>query len=136
MQKSMNVAVQKKTHSRQKKAHLFEPTICVFPDGYIYEVSTYNAGASNDASILRNLLSQSSLFPQAFKRGDVFILDRRFRHVVADLRSRGFEVYTSFCCERAAASFGASKPDTKSNINPMGDRSCEWSDQNAILNHG
>ncbi|XP_074604085.1 uncharacterized protein LOC141857488 [Brevipalpus obovatus] len=94
MQKSMNVAVQKMTFSGQKKTNLFKPMVCCFPDGYIYEVFTYHGGSVNDATIMRGVMNQNPSFNQVFKPGDMFIFDRGFRDVVAEMQRKGFHVHT------------------------------------------
>ena len=93
IQRSINIPAQKKSFSGQKKANLFKPMICVFPDGYIYEIFSYNAGTSNDASILQNLMVSIPNFSTIFKKGDVFVLDRGFRDVSSELRRRGYTVF-------------------------------------------
>lgn len=68
--------------------------ICVLPNGYIYDVVTFNYGSVNDAQILRNILSSNSEFASVFSPGDVFVLDRGFRDIISELRGRGFTVFT------------------------------------------
>ena len=90
----MNSTVQKKSFSGQKKAPLFKPMLCVFPDGYIYEIFPFNTGVANDASIIKRILIAQSRFSRYFQEGDVFILDRGFRDAFRDLQAKGFIVYT------------------------------------------
>ncbi|XP_074595462.1 uncharacterized protein LOC141850685 [Brevipalpus obovatus] len=94
IQKTMNIELQKKLYSGQKKAPLFKPMICVLSNGYIYDVVTYNHGSINDAQILRNILSSNSEFASTFQPGDVFALDRGFRDIVPELLAEGFSVFT------------------------------------------
>lgn len=94
MQKSMNVDVQKSTFSGQKRTNLFKPMICCFPDGYIYEVFTYHGGSVNDATIMRGVMPQNASFTEVFRPGDVFVFDRGFRDVVAEIGQKEFHVHT------------------------------------------
>ena len=94
MQKSMNIAVQKQSYSGQKKAPLFKPKMCVFLDGYIREIFTFNAAVANDASIIRSIANTGSQFSCHFMPKDVFIFDRGFCDVVPEFWRRNFYVYT------------------------------------------
>uniref|UniRef100_T1KLY2 SWIM-type domain-containing protein n=2 Tax=Tetranychus urticae TaxID=32264 RepID=T1KLY2_TETUR len=51
-QKSGNMEYQKRSFSEQKKNNLFKPMICVFPDGYIYDIFNPHAAVDNYATIL------------------------------------------------------------------------------------
>ncbi|XP_074604100.1 uncharacterized protein LOC141857506 [Brevipalpus obovatus] len=93
MQKSMNVKVQKKSFSGQKKVPLFKPMMCVFPNGYIYEIFPFNTAVANDATIFRRIANSDPRFARYFKTGDAFIFDRGFRDVVREFTSKGFNVY-------------------------------------------
>lgn len=93
-QRSMNISVQKKLYSGQKKTHLFKPMMIVFPDGYIYEVFCFNNGSSNDALIMKDILERSTECQGVFAERDTFILDRGFRDVVKWLQDRGHVVFT------------------------------------------
>lgn len=91
--KSMNVKVQKKSFSGLKKARLFKAILCIFPDGYIYEVSPFNTAVINDASISRRISNSDPRFAQCFRPGYSFIVDRGFRDVVNEFNEKVFNVY-------------------------------------------
>ena len=77
----------------QKKASLCKPfTICC-TDGYVLDLPGPFYANQNDASILKNVLKDPEGISKILKTGDIFILDRGFRHVVGHLESLGYRVY-------------------------------------------
>lgn len=73
--KSSNISALQKTYSMQKKTNLFKPMICVFPDGYIYDISPLHPATENDATIMSQII-RSPTFSETFVRGDTFVFDR------------------------------------------------------------
>ncbi|XP_074595434.1 uncharacterized protein LOC141850664 [Brevipalpus obovatus] len=67
--------------------------MCVFPDGYIYEIFPFNTAVANDATIFRRIANSDSSFARYFRPGDSFIFDRGFRDAVGEFRSKGFNVF-------------------------------------------
>lgn len=70
----MNITVQKKLFSGQKKAPIFKPMMIVFPDGYIYEVFCFNHGRYNDAKIMKKILEKRPECKNVFRQSDTFTL--------------------------------------------------------------
>lgn len=88
-QKSDNNEYQRKSFSGQKKKHLCKPfTVCA-TDGFVIDMLGPFHANENDASILRKVIDTMSNILQP---GDIFVLDRGFRDVVALLEAKGYRV--------------------------------------------
>lgn len=88
IEKSGNFAFQRLTYSGHKHRNLIKPMMAVCPDGYIVGVWGPYPGNMNDATIMKNLLSQNIW--GAFQAGDILVVDRGFRDVMDDITNMGF----------------------------------------------
>ena len=96
-QKSRNNLFQRKSYSMHKHANLCKPfTVCT-TDGFILEMFGPYLGTSNDASIMRDLLTNNKDFLSLLRKGDCFVVDRGFRNVVSLLQEKGFVVRMPSC---------------------------------------
>ena len=71
-------------------------TVCT-TDGFILEMFGPYLGTSNDASIMRDLLTNNKDFLSLLRKGDCFVVDRGFRDVVSLLQEKGFVVRMPSC---------------------------------------
>ncbi|XP_043264042.1 uncharacterized protein LOC122404178 [Colletes gigas] len=91
-QKSSNNEYQRKSFSGQKKVPLCKPfTICT-TDGYIVDILGPYYATQNDASIMKEIMTESNGLCNLMKKGDIFILDRGFRDVKNMLTEQGYGV--------------------------------------------
>lgn len=91
-EKSSNNAYQRKSYSGQKKVPLCKPfTICT-TNGFTIDAPGPFNGTMNDAEILRAVLADPNGISSILRPGDVFVLDRGFRDVIADLEGEGYTV--------------------------------------------
>lgn len=90
--KSSNFAFQKNSYSKQMKRNLVKFMSFVMANGLIAAVYGPFDARKNDATILREILSQPNTIFDKLLGGDILVVDRGFRDVVADLRNRGLIV--------------------------------------------
>nr|XP_034194639.1 uncharacterized protein LOC117610900 [Osmia lignaria] len=90
-QKSSNFRFQRKTFTAQKMRNLLKPMVCVTTTGRFIDIDCCWSNEVNDAAILKQIM-EKDWFKDTFRPGDVFVLDRGFRDVVAALEERGFRV--------------------------------------------
>ena len=89
-QKSKNNLYQRKSYSVQKNTNLCKPfTVCT-TTGYIIDFFGPYLATVNDASIMKNILSEDNDFVSLLKPKDCFIVDRGFRDSISLMESMGF----------------------------------------------
>ncbi|XP_034839386.1 uncharacterized protein [Maniola hyperantus] len=94
VQSSSNYLFQKQTYSLHKYTNLVKPFMIVCCDGHILDCLGPYKATTNDASIMsKEFSSAEGTMRLYFREGDVFILDRGFRDVVAQLQGYGYQTH-------------------------------------------
>lgn len=89
--KSRNYVHQKKTFSGQKKRNFLKAMNITTCDGTIVYIIAPFPAVQNDATILKYLLDETSMFDN-LEEGDILLLDRGFRDVVQLVEEKGLVV--------------------------------------------
>lgn len=91
-QKSTNNEYQRKSYSGQKKVPLCKPfTICT-TNGYVIDMLGPYTANINDAEIMKTVMDDANGLSSLLKKGDIIVVDRGFRDVVAPLEELGLTV--------------------------------------------